>query len=84
MAGYDLLLALEKDDWAVETLRENHKPNTILHADITAENKINNFLSAQPDIIIGGPPCQGFSVASPNIDPNDPRNSLFIYFSKWF
>ena len=34
-----------------------------------------------PDIIIGGPPCQGFSVCIKNAgDPRDPRNSLFIEY----
>lgn len=33
------------------------------------------------DVLIGGPPCQGFSVAGPqHKDPADPRNSLFREF----
>lgn len=34
------------------------------------------------DLIIGGPPCQGFSMAGRR-DPNDPRNSLFMEFVKF-
>jgi DNA (cytosine-5)-methyltransferase 1 len=83
MAGIKLLLALEKDDWAVETLRVNHSNSKVLHADITQLRAIRKLVKVKPDIIIGGPPCQGFSIASPCNDPNDPRNSLFIYFSKW-
>lgn len=83
MADLELLLALEKDDWAVETLKANHSSSKILHADITEQENIQNLVIQKPDIIIGGPPCQGFSFAGPNSDPNDPRNSLFVHFSKW-
>src|SRR5690606_11277219 len=33
-------------------------------------------------IIIGGPPCQGFSHAGKK-DPSDPRNSLFKNYAQW-
>lgn len=32
--------------------------------------------------IVGGPPCQGFSMAG-NRDPNDPRNRLFEHFVRF-
>lgn len=83
LANMELVLALEKDDWAVETLLENHASSKILHADITKIENIKSQIKSKPDIIIGGPPCQGFSFAVNNSDPNDPRNSLFIYFSHW-
>jgi DNA (cytosine-5)-methyltransferase 1 len=34
------------------------------------------------DMIVGGPPCQGFSIGGKR-DPNDPRNSLFIEYVKY-
>ena len=34
------------------------------------------------DGIIGGVPCQGFSLSG-NRDKNDPRNSLFMEFVRW-
>jgi DNA (cytosine-5)-methyltransferase 1 len=34
------------------------------------------------DIIVGGPPCQGFSIAGKR-DKKDPRNSLFVEFVKY-
>ncbi len=34
------------------------------------------------DIIVGGPPCQGFSIAGKR-DKNDPRNSLFMEYVKY-
>ena len=85
MSGfYRPLCSIEKDLWAVETLRANNE-HTIIHSDIAAVSSnasINHLCNNKPDIIIGGPPCQGFSIAGKR-DPNDPRNSLFRYYVKW-
>lgn len=79
------LCSVEKDLWAVETLRQNNN-HKIIHADITtisSDSSIKKQLGGcVPDVIIGGPPCQGFSNAGRR-DPSDPRNSLFKYFVKW-
>lgn len=92
MAGYKVSLSLEIDDWATDTLSENNNNNNnngmvILKDDIrNYENKtaILNACKATPDIVIGGPPCQGFSNAgSFKRKPNDPRNSLFKDYAKW-
>lgn len=34
------------------------------------------------DLVVGGPPCQGFSMAGKR-DPNDPRNKLFLEFARF-
>lgn len=34
------------------------------------------------DVIVGGPPCQGFSIAGKR-DKNDPRNSLFMAYVRY-
>jgi len=78
------LCSVEKDLWAVETLQHNNT-HEIIHADITeicTEESIKEICKVSPDVIIGGPPCQGFSLAGKG-DPNDPRNTLFQYFAKW-
>jgi DNA (cytosine-5)-methyltransferase 1 len=84
---YKLICSLEVDKWAVETLNANNtEKQKIIHDDIRNYNTPDKILSAspsRPDIIIGGPPCQGFSVAGPTKDPKDPRNSLFINFAHW-
>lgn len=82
---YEVLLSLEIDKWAVDTLRKN-KSHSIIEADIRTFNsaeKIHSICKSTPDVIIGGPPCQGFSQASGRKDPSDPRNSLFKYYAKW-
>ncbi len=87
MAGFDIPFSLEKDAWACDTLRYNHPNMVVAQADITqyiTTAEIQRLVSVKPDVIIGGPPCQGFSVAGPaQKDPNDPRNSLFQNFARW-
>jgi DNA (cytosine-5)-methyltransferase 1 len=84
---YKVICSLEIDKWAIQTLRANNKEKQkIIHGDIKnyrTEKQILSACPSKPDIIIGGPPCQGFSVAGPKKDANDPRNSLFKYFVKW-
>lgn len=78
------ICSVEKDLWAVETLKANNQ-HDIVHADITkisTKKAIESICKEKPDVIIGGPPCQGFSMAGKG-DPSDPRNALFSYFVKW-
>lgn len=82
---YEILLSLEIDKWAADTLRANNT-HKIIESDIRiydTEEKIKGVCSSVPDIIIGGPPCQGFSHASGKKDPSDPRNSLFKNYAQW-
>ena len=71
--------AVEIDKWASETYIFNHPNIKVLTGDITSysnEFLVNYF--EKPDVILGGPPCQGFSICNKNAgDPLDPRNSLF-------
>jgi DNA (cytosine-5)-methyltransferase 1 len=86
MSGYELTLSLEIDKWAVETLLVNHPRTLLLQEDIRKYNNLSEIKASAfgaPDVIIGGPPCQGFSFASSKSDPNDPRNTLFTEFAKW-
>ena len=84
---YKLAFSLEIDEWAVESLKANNKDNQIIICDdirkYKTAKKILDICPVKPDIIIGGPPCQGFSQAGPSKDPKDPRNSLFKDFARW-
>lgn len=84
---YKVICSVEIDKWAVDTLKANNvEKQKIIHRDIREFKTKKQILSAcpsKPDVIIGGPPCQGFSFAGPAKDPNDPRNSLFKNFARW-
>lgn len=86
LAGFELDLSIEIDKWAVDTLRANHKKDAVIKGDIKNPNvryRAKSILNRLPNVIIGGPPCQGFSYANSKSDPKDPRNTLFMDFAKW-
>lgn len=89
MAGFEVKLAIDNWEDALVTYRHNHKGTSTLNADllnldpaeVEAEYHIQDV-----DVIIGGPPCQGFSVAGKRIIDDD-RNKLyksFVRFVKHF
>jgi len=84
LAGCNIIGALEIDQWACDTFSYNHPEATIINRDIQqiSDKEVINILKNQNiDIILGGPPCQGFSICNKNAgDPKDPRNSLFREF----
>lgn len=85
MAGFNIPLAIEIDDWAAETYEKNHPSTEVLIGDITQITDLDNIISKEDlpvDGIIGGPPCQGFSLSG-NRDKKDPRNSLFMEFVRF-
>ncbi len=72
----NIMLANDIDKFACKSYSENIGKH-ILCEDI---RNIKNLPSA--DIVIGGPPCQGFSTANPNRSFDDPRNWLFKEYSR--
>lgn len=81
-AGCEIQLALEKDAWAVDTYKANHNNQNVIEADIT-ELGDDYFIpyKGKVDIVMGGPPCQGFSIAASNRrKADDLRNNLYRNF----
>ena len=81
--NYNIIGATEFDKWAAETFQYNHPNATTLVGDIQQFDKefLLDKFQEKPDIILGGPPCQGFSIANRKAgDASDPRNSLFKEF----
>lgn len=88
MAGVHSILASDIDENCEKTFRRNFTDTPFLCKDIIQiqKNEIDDLINGQtPDIIIGGPPCQGFSLANKNRNKvaEDPRNKLFYHFVKF-
>jgi DNA (cytosine-5)-methyltransferase 1 len=82
-AGADVIGAVELDEWAADTYLTNHPHSKVLVADIQSlsDQQILSAFTPTPTILLGGPPCQGFSICRKNAgDPKNPRNSLFTEF----
>lgn len=67
--GVDVQWAIDSDAYAVSTYNRNLRPHAVC-GDVLA---IDPPQDLEPDIVIGGPPCQGFSVIG-RMDPGDPRS----------
>jgi len=86
-AGFRSILANERDAWASETFSRNHLETKVITEDIRQISDpkalVREVLPDEPLLgIIGGPPCQGFSLSGTR-DPKDPRNSLFTEFLRF-
>lgn len=85
-AGFHIATASDIDKWAAETYQKNHPNTTFICADISSLSGKDILetagLSAQDvDVVFGGPPCQGFSLANAQSRLLDnPNNRLFREF----
>ena len=86
-AGYNVVLGVDFDDAALKTFKANHGKSEAMKLDLFDHSnidKITEYLEHNKlsiDVLVGGPPCQGFSVAGPrNMD--DKRNSLYLAMVK--
>lgn len=81
-AGFNILLGIDVWKDALETFSYNHKGSKTLLADLSTIKPQDTvaLLDDRPvDVIIGGPPCQGFSIAGKRI-VDDTRNKLYKSF----
>lgn len=85
MAGFDVKLAIDNWEDALVTYRHNHKGTQAINADLLnldpKEVEVKYDVH-DIDVIIGGPPCQGFSVAGKRII-DDERNKLYKSFVRF-
>lgn len=84
-AGIKSIGAVEIDRFAAETFRYNFPDIPLYNRDIRSfsDNEILELFSGV-DIVAGGPPCQGFSVAGPSqYGVIDQRNTLIMEFFRF-
>lgn len=81
---FKTLIGLDFEKSAIETFKYNFPEAKGICADITEEEtKVNLIKLAKKlkiNMIIGGPPCQGFSLKGKNLGLKDPRNFLFLEY----
>lgn len=81
-AGFSVKLGVDFDDMALKTFAANHEGAVAMKLDLfNLENvdKIKGFFDEKNcslDVLVGGPPCQGFSLAGPR-QIDDSRNVLY-------
>ncbi|WP_250317490.1 DNA cytosine methyltransferase [Streptococcus parasanguinis] len=78
-AGVEVVWANEINKEAAETYRLNHPETTIVNDDLNNQIASLKRFENEVDLVFGGPPCQGFSVAG-KMDPNDERSQLVWSF----
>src|SRR5690606_9292422 len=73
---------------AIDTFKLNH-PEAIADCrpiEQVEPAEIRTKLNLKPgelDVLVGGPPCQGFSINAPERFLNDPRNKLFKHYERF-
>jgi DNA (cytosine-5)-methyltransferase 1 len=84
-AGFEIAVAVEFDSSCCDTLRKN-RPNTpVIEGDISVL-KTSNILEIaglkvlEAGLVIGGPPCQSFSLAGKRLGMDEPRGRLVLEF----
>jgi len=77
-AGHTIVWANDIDRDAVSTYRHNIGEH-IVHEDI-ANIIVEDIPNA--DVVVGGFPCQGFSMANMKRSSEDERNKMYLYFLK--
>lgn len=78
------VVAVDFDKYATETFQKNFKNTDVITGDLTDKKIKDQIIKVSKikkvNMIIGGPPCQGFSLKGKNLGFNDPRNFLFLEY----
>ena len=86
-----MTVSVDSDPHAVETQRRNHTKHKHYRTEVVQSDladgkfvlcKLAELKLNRPDVIIGGPPCQGFTRANrQSATPDNPINKLFWKFA---
>lgn len=84
--GFNIALANDIEDVCIQTYKYNHPElpsRYVIQGDIkTIVDNVQDYIVGDIDVVVGGPPCQGFSEANRQRIIDDPRNELYKYFVK--
>jgi len=85
-AGINIVAGIDIWDKAINSYKQNFHHQAICE-DLTKLppemfDELYNKSKQTIDLLVGGPPCQGFSIAGKR-NTNDPRNSLFMEYVKY-
>ncbi|QBQ07615.1 DNA (cytosine-5)-methyltransferase 1 [Spiroplasma gladiatoris] len=82
--NFKTVLAVDINKNAIETFKKNFPSSEVILGDLTIEEVkeeiVNICIEKKVNMIIGGPPCQGFSLKGKKLGLNDSRNFLFLEF----
>ncbi len=85
LAGFDIAGGIDFNEHATMTFKHNFKKAKVHYVDITTfpnEQILEEY--GDVDVIVGGPPCQGFSTANRHQkEMDDPRNKLFFEYIRF-
>lgn len=80
-SNFKTYIALDNDSHVVDTFKRNMPNTDVIVGDITnlevKREVINKSMRCGINMIIGGPPCQGYALKGKKLGLNDPRNYLF-------
>ena len=85
LAGFDIVGGIDFNEYATITFQHNFKNARVHNIDITTfSNEQIAEEYSDVDVIVGGPPCQGFSSANRwQKEAEDPRNKLFFEYIRF-
>ncbi len=83
-AGFNIVYANEYNKSIADAYKKNHPQTIVDTTDIRKIdfNKTFSKFKGDVDVVVGGPPCQGFSQKGKRIGLNDERNFMFKQFVK--
>lgn len=81
LAGFEIIAGIDNWKDALVTFEKNHKNSKTILADLFNDKPktLMQQVKSKIDVIVGGPPCQGFSIAGKRMI-DDPRNLLYKSF----